>query len=80
MERKEIFEKLTEIFVDIIDDGDIELNDNTTADDIDGWDSLTQIQLVVQIEKTFNIKFTSIEIRTFANVGEMVDSIMSKIK
>lgn len=60
MERKEIFEKLNAIFTDVLDlDESIELTDSTCADDIDEWDSLSHIQLVVAIEKAFGTKFTS---------------------
>ena len=78
MERKEIFEKLTEIFQNVMDNDEIVVTDTTCADDIEEWDSLTQIQLVVAIEKAFGIKFNSKEITTWQNVGEMVDSVMSK--
>lgn len=78
MERNEIFEKLTEIFQDVMDNDEIEVTDTTCADDIEEWDSLAQIQLVVAIEKAFGIKFNSKEITTWQNVGEMVDSVMSK--
>jgi acyl carrier protein len=78
MERVEILGQVQEIFRDILDDEDIVLCDSTTADDVDGWDSLTHIQLIVAIEKRFKIKFTSKEILGWRNVGEMIDSIASK--
>lgn len=78
MERTDIFKKLNEIFIDVMDREDIELNESTTANDIEEWDSLTQIQLVVAIEKAFGIKFTSSEIISWPNVGVMVDCIKSK--
>jgi acyl carrier protein len=78
MERTEIFEKLNEIFNDVLDLEDVALTDATCADDIEEWDSLSQIQLVVAIEKAFGIKFTAREMMMWANVGEMVDTIMSK--
>lgn len=78
MERQEIFAKLNDIFVDIMDLDEVNLTETTCADDIEEWDSLTQIQLVVAIEKAFNIKFTSKEISNWQNVGEMVDTILSK--
>jgi acyl carrier protein len=78
MERKEIFEKLNEIFCDVLDLDEVELADATCADDIEEWDSLSHIQLIVAIEKAYGIKFTSLEIMKWKNVGEMVDSIMSK--
>ena len=78
MERVEILGQVQEIFRDILDDEDIVLCDSTTADDVDGWDSLTHIQLIVAIEKRFKLKFTSKEILGWRNVGEMIDSIASK--
>lgn len=80
MERKEIYEKLNGIFEDVLDlDETPNLTDVTTANDIDEWDSLTQIQLVVAIEKAFGIKFTSMEIMKWANVGSMVDTIIDRL-
>lgn len=78
MERTEIFNKLNEIFRDVLDNEDIELADATTAADIEEWDSLSHIQLIVAIEKAFGVKFTSLEIMKWKNVGEMVDSLMAK--
>lgn len=78
MERQEIYAKVTEIFKDVLDLEDIELTDETTADDVEEWDSLTHIQLVVAIEKAFGIKFTSGEILRWKNVGEMIDCISEK--
>ena len=80
MERQGIFEKLNEIFEDVLDLGETPtLMDYTTTDDIEEWDSLSHIQLVVTIEKSFNIKFNSSEILSWKNVGEMVDTIIEKI-
>ena len=56
------------------------LNDDITADDIDEWDSLSHIQLMLAIEKAFEIKFTSREMKELADVGEMVSCIKSKLK
>lgn len=78
MEKQKIIDKLNEIFEDIIDEGPISLSDNSTTDDIDGWDSLTNIQLVVEIEKYYNIRFDSEEITKWRNVGEMIDCIILK--
>ena len=78
MERQEIFEKLNEIFCDVLDLDEVELTDETSAEDIEEWDSLSHIQLIVAIEKEFKLKFTSKEIMTWKNVGEMVDCIITK--
>ena len=78
MERNEIYEKLNGIFVDVLDLDEVELTDETSANDIEEWDSLSHIQLIVAIEKEFKIKFTSKEIMSWKNVGEMVDCILKK--
>lgn len=78
MERAELFSKFNVIFEEVIDEGPISLTDETTADDVDGWDSLTQIQLVVAIEKAFDVRFTSDEIVSWKNIGEMVDCFLTK--
>lgn len=62
MERSDIFKKVNEIFCDELDNDDIVLTDETTADDVEEWDSLSHVQLIVAIEKAFGIKFTSNEI------------------
>ena len=78
MDRSEILKTVQDIFRDILDDEEIVLEDTTTADDVEGWDSLTHIQLIVAIEKQFKIKFTSKEILSWRNIGEMLDSIAAK--
>ena len=75
MTREAIFEELTEIFRDIFDDEEIELSDETTADDIEDWDSLEQINLLVAIEKQFNIKFQLADVADLENVGAMADLV-----
>lgn len=75
MDRSEILKQVQDIFRDILDDEVIVLEDSTTANDVEGWDSLTHIQLIVAIEKQFKIKFTSKEILSWRNIGEMLDSI-----
>lgn len=78
MDKKEILAKVQEIFQDVLDNEDIELSFDTTADDVEEWDSLSHIQLIVAIEKEFKVKFTSKEIMSWANVGEMLDCILAK--
>jgi acyl carrier protein len=78
MSKATILSEVQTIFRDVLDEEDINLTEETTADDVEGWDSLTHIQLIVAIEKLFKIKFTSKEILSWKNVGEMVDCIESK--
>lgn len=79
MEGNEILKQLDEIFIDELDTGSIKLNNATTASEVDGWDSLSHIQLVVAIEKRFKIRFTSKEIQRWNNIGELIDCINSKL-
>ena len=79
MERKEIFEKLTEIFRDVMDNDAIELEENTTAEDIEEWDSLAHVQLIERIESVFGLKFSAKEMMSWEDVGEFVDSIAEKL-
>ncbi len=78
MEKNQIMAEVQEIFRDVLDNEDIVLANETVADDIEEWDSLTHIQLIVAIEKHFKVKFTSKEILSWKNVGEMIDCISSK--
>ncbi len=79
MTREEIFDGLNEVFRDVFDDDDITVTDSTTADDIEDWDSLEHINLIVATEKKFGVKFTMGEVTGMKNVGEMVDAILQKI-
>lgn len=78
MNKNEIYQRLNEVFQDVFDDGDIIVSDDTTADDIEDWDSLEHINLIVAIEKEFNMKFNMGEVSEMKNVGEMVDIIMDR--
>lgn len=79
MERNEIYEKLNKVFCDVLDLDEVDLKDETSADDIEDWDSLNHVQIVYAVQKAFGIKFTSLEILKWRNVGEMVDTIIKKI-
>jgi acyl carrier protein len=79
MDKAEILQQVNAVFIDVLDNDKIVLNNETTASDVDEWDSLNHIQLVVAIEKQFKIRFTSREIQSWKNVGEMVDSVSAKI-
>ena len=78
MTRTEVFEKMNRIFRDNFDDESIVLTDSTSAEDIEDWDSLEQINLVVAIQDEFRVKFNIQEVNAMQNVGEMVDDILKK--
>jgi acyl carrier protein len=71
-------EELQEIFREIFDDDELVISKETTSDDIEEWDSLTHMQLILEIEKKYNIRFTTEEIKTAANVGEFIEIIQGK--
>jgi acyl carrier protein len=79
MDSSEIFKQVTEIFKDVLDNEDILLARATTAHDVEDWDSLTHIELTIAIEKHFKLRFISAEIRNWKNVGEMCDTISSRL-
>jgi acyl carrier protein len=79
MTPEKIKENLTEIFRDVLDNSSIVLSRETTADDIEEWDSLSQISLLVAIEKEFKIKLDFNEVKQLQNVGDMLDLVERKI-
>ncbi len=78
MAQQNINERLNEVFRNIFDDDDIEVNRETTADDIEDWDSLEHIRLIGAVEREFGVKFTMKEVSTMKNVGEMMDIIAER--
>ncbi len=79
MSREEVFERLNAVFQDVFDDPSITVNDSTTADDIEDWDSLEHINLIAAVESEFGIKFSMGQVVTMKNVGEMADIILQKL-
>lgn len=78
MTRQEIFEKLNDVFSDVFGE-DITVNDETTAADIEDWDSLTHITLISEVEDAFGIKFAMKDVLGMKNVGEMADIIEQSV-
>ena len=70
--------RLGELFQDVFDDDELEISRETSAANIDGWDSLMHVHLVVATERAFNVRFSSTEVATLLNVGELVDLIDAK--
>ncbi len=80
MDSKAIYERLNKVFRDVFDDDDITVNANTTANDIEDWDSLEHITLMAAVQKEFKVKFSMGEIASMKNVGEMVQIIEKRAK
>lgn len=77
-ELEAIYAPLTTIFRDVFDDESLALRPNLTAADVENWDSLSHINLIVAIERGFKIKFTTREVASLKNVSELVDLIRQK--
>lgn len=75
----EIFEGVQEIFRDNFDDEDLIITRETSADDIEDWDSLEQINLLTAMEKKFGLKFKLEDVRGLENVGDLLD-LIAKLK
>lgn len=73
-------DRLQEVFRNVFEDDEIEIADETTADDIDAWDSLTHVQLIVAVEKEFSLKFSTVEVMKLKNVGDFIALIEKKLK
>jgi len=74
-----IYQRLAPVFENVFDEDDIQLAPETTANDIDDWDSLRHIRLIIALEQEFSISFKTSEVNDFKNVGELVDMIQSKL-
>ena len=78
MDNKDIFKKVTEIFEDILDEIEVDLTETTTAEDVEEWDSLTHIQIITEVEKQFEVRFSTRDIEGLKNIGDMVTLVASK--
>lgn len=79
MSHAEILRDVTEIMGDVFDADDLEISLDTSAEDIEEWDSLSHIRLIVAIERKFGFKFKNSEIESLRNVGELVNVIATKL-
>lgn len=79
MSREEVLSKVNAIFIDAFDREDLVINFQTTASDVEGWDSLMQMNLIAMIEDEFNMRFSMDEVIGMENVGAMIDIILSHI-
>ncbi|MBR1864087.1 MAG: acyl carrier protein [Ruminococcus sp.] len=80
MNMKELKKRLTDVFRDVFDDDSIVIDENTTADDIDDWDSIEHITLIGAVEEEFGMRFKMGEVSGMNNVGEMMKIIAERGK
>jgi len=79
MEEAQIYARLGEIFQDVFDDESIKVTPELSAKDVDEWDSLTHIRLILTVEKAFKVRFSTVEVGKLQNVGDLVGLIKSRV-
>ena len=79
MKKEAIVIKINEAFKLVLEHENFELNNETTADDVDGWESITHMMIIGEIEKSFNIKFKLMELMNMDNIGDLIKSIESNL-
>jgi acyl carrier protein len=72
-------ERLNQVFQEVFDDDDLAVGPSTTADDVEGWDSLMHVTLMIRVEKAFGVKFTSSQVAGLKNVGQLVELLDHKL-
>ena len=75
----EVVGTINDIMIDVFDLDDLDVNELTSADDIEGWDSLSHLRLVTQVEVHYGIRFSTAEVASFCNVGDMARAIVKKV-
>jgi acyl carrier protein len=79
MEIKALYEKLSDVFHDVFDDDELTLNPQVSAKDVDGWDSLKHVRLILTVEKAFKVRFSAADVAHLKNVGDLAALIQSKV-
>ncbi|WP_062059404.1 acyl carrier protein [Aquimarina longa] len=79
MNKEEILLKVEEAFVVVLEHKNFKLTDDTTANDVDGWESITHMMIISEIEKVFNIKFKLMDLMNMNNVGDLIKTIQSEL-
>ena len=80
MNTEEIFDKVRAAFVTVLDHDNFELREETTANDVDGWESITHMMIISEIEKSFDIKFKLMDLMNMNNVGDLIATIKSELQ
>lgn len=78
LSRDEILREITEIMRDVFDEDDLEVSLETSAEDVEEWDSLSHVRLIVAVERKFGFKFKNSEIEALKNVGDLVNMVATK--
>jgi acyl carrier protein len=78
MDESDIYGRLTEIFEEVFDDDSITVTPALSAKDVDGWDSLIHIRLILTVEKAFKVKFSTSEIGQMETVGDLVRLVKAR--
>jgi acyl carrier protein len=79
MTRDEILSKVKQAFVTVLEHDTFELTDDTTAEDVDGWESITHMMIISEVEKVFNIKFKLMDLMNMNNVGDLLKTVESEL-
>ena len=79
MERNKVISSLNDIIKDVLDLDDLTITEETVAADVEDWDSIMHVEIVVAIEQEFNVRFTTREIEQFKKVGDITSSLMEKV-
>ena len=79
METNQIIEKLTEIFRDVFSEPELIISEEMTAADVERWDSLTNMQMITEVENQFGIKFKLKDLRKLNRVGDLIDTIAARL-
>lgn len=76
---RDILQEMTPIFCEVFGDADLTITQTTSAADIEGWDSLTHIELIVAVEKHFGVQFKSFDLKRLENAGDLADLVKAKL-
>lgn len=79
MSRSEILTKVSDIIKDVLDDDSLEITETSVASEIEDWDSINHVEIIASIEEDFDIRFKTLEIEEFKNVGDIVGGVESKL-
>ena len=73
-----MLDQLQSVFRDVFEDDELTINRQTSADSVEGWDSLMHVSLMINVERVFGVKFSTTQVASLKNVGELMDLIESR--